>query len=418
MPLESPKLDGCRCGRCRSARARPGRWSRRPGRGRRSRPGSPRRPRSPPTTRTTTRTTTCCSSSRRRRRGRGGRAEAEEPQQPPAAQQGADVEGQALVDELLVRAGAGPALVGRGRVGCSHGISWGWSVASTASLTAAPRRDLCPGCEFAGCGAVPRALPTRRNLDGVSLAPTPAVTLDDRFARELPELAAALAGRRRRPSRGCWCSTSRWPPSSGSTPTGCAARTGCGCSSAPTSPSGATPVAQAYAGHQFGGYSPRLGDGRALLLGELADADGRAARPAPQGLGPHAVRARRRRPGRGRPDAARVRRQRGDARPRHPDDPLAGRRRDRPAGAARDGAAGRRARPGREQPPAGRQLPVRPRHRRHRPAAPARRPRDRPAPPGRRGRRAAPTSRCSRRWSPRRRRWSRGGCSSASSTAS
>ena len=38
-------------------------------------------------------------------------------------------------------------------------------------------------------------------------------------------------------------------------------------------PSGATPVAQAYAGHQFGGYSPRLGDGRALLLGELRSAD-------------------------------------------------------------------------------------------------------------------------------------------------
>ncbi len=34
-------------------------------------------------------------------------------------------------------------------------------------------------------------------------------------------------------------------------------------------PAGAHPVAQAYAGHQFGGYSPRLGDGRALLLGEL-----------------------------------------------------------------------------------------------------------------------------------------------------
>ena len=32
----------------------------------------------------------------------------------------------------------------------------------------------------------------------------------------------------------------------------------------------ARPVAQAYAGHQFGGYSPRLGDGRALLLGEIA----------------------------------------------------------------------------------------------------------------------------------------------------
>src|ERR1700729_2902320 len=40
-------------------------------------------------------------------------------------------------------------------------------------------------------------------------------------------------------------------------------------------PSGAAPVAQAYAGHQFGGYVPQLGDGRALLLGELADGDGR-----------------------------------------------------------------------------------------------------------------------------------------------
>ena len=38
---------------------------------------------------------------------------------------------------------------------------------------------------------------------------------------------------------------------------------------------GSTPVAQAYAGHQFGGYSPRLGDGRALLLGEVVDAYGR-----------------------------------------------------------------------------------------------------------------------------------------------
>jgi uncharacterized protein YdiU (UPF0061 family) len=34
-------------------------------------------------------------------------------------------------------------------------------------------------------------------------------------------------------------------------------------------------IAQAYAGHQFGGYSPRLGDGRALLLGELIDVHGR-----------------------------------------------------------------------------------------------------------------------------------------------
>ena len=39
-------------------------------------------------------------------------------------------------------------------------------------------------------------------------------------------------------------------------------------------PDGATPVAQAYAGHQFGGYSPVLGDGRALLLGEVVDRHG------------------------------------------------------------------------------------------------------------------------------------------------
>ncbi|MEY4982041.1 MAG: hypothetical protein RIR62_307 [Pseudomonadota bacterium] len=40
-------------------------------------------------------------------------------------------------------------------------------------------------------------------------------------------------------------------------------------------PDGAEPVAQAYAGHQFGGFSPQLGDGRALLLGEVLDPQGR-----------------------------------------------------------------------------------------------------------------------------------------------
>jgi len=42
-----------------------------------------------------------------------------------------------------------------------------------------------------------------------------------------------------------------------------------------TAPAGAEPVAMAYAGHQFGGYSPQLGDGRALLLGEIIDRSGR-----------------------------------------------------------------------------------------------------------------------------------------------
>lgn len=38
--------------------------------------------------------------------------------------------------------------------------------------------------------------------------------------------------------------------------------------------SGAQPIAQAYAGHQFGSFSPQLGDGRALLLGEVVDEAG------------------------------------------------------------------------------------------------------------------------------------------------
>jgi uncharacterized protein YdiU (UPF0061 family) len=42
-----------------------------------------------------------------------------------------------------------------------------------------------------------------------------------------------------------------------------------------TMPEGAEPIAQAYAGHQFGGFSPQLGDGRAILLGEVVDTDGR-----------------------------------------------------------------------------------------------------------------------------------------------
>ncbi|GAB2788673.1 YdiU family protein [Halomonas shantousis] len=40
-------------------------------------------------------------------------------------------------------------------------------------------------------------------------------------------------------------------------------------------PPGAEPLAMAYAGHQFGGFSPRLGDGRAVLLGEVTDRHGR-----------------------------------------------------------------------------------------------------------------------------------------------
>ena len=39
-------------------------------------------------------------------------------------------------------------------------------------------------------------------------------------------------------------------------------------------PEGADPIAMAYAGHQFGQFVPQLGDGRAILLGEVIDAEG------------------------------------------------------------------------------------------------------------------------------------------------
>ena len=50
-------------------------------------------------------------------------------------------------------------------------------------------------------------------------------------------------------------------------------------------PAGAAPLAQAYAGHQFGGFSPQLGDGRALLLGEVVDKQGQRRDIAFKGSG-------------------------------------------------------------------------------------------------------------------------------------
>ena len=52
------------------------------------------------------------------------------------------------------------------------------------------------------------------------------------------------------------------------------------------SPSGAEPLAMAYAGHQFGGWSPQLGDGRAILLGEVVDRAGRRRDIQLKGSGP------------------------------------------------------------------------------------------------------------------------------------
>lgn len=51
-------------------------------------------------------------------------------------------------------------------------------------------------------------------------------------------------------------------------------------------PPNASPIAQAYAGHQFGGFVPQLGDGRAVLLGEIIAPDGHRFDIQLKGAGP------------------------------------------------------------------------------------------------------------------------------------
>ena len=51
-------------------------------------------------------------------------------------------------------------------------------------------------------------------------------------------------------------------------------------------PEGAAPIAQLYAGHQFGGWSPQLGDGRAILLGEHVTPSGVRVDVQLKGSGP------------------------------------------------------------------------------------------------------------------------------------
>ncbi|WP_299145808.1 YdiU family protein [uncultured Tateyamaria sp.] len=51
-------------------------------------------------------------------------------------------------------------------------------------------------------------------------------------------------------------------------------------------PDGAEPLAQLYSGHQFGNYNPQLGDGRAILLGEVLDHTGSRRDIQLKGSGP------------------------------------------------------------------------------------------------------------------------------------
>ncbi|RZU31838.1 protein adenylyltransferase SelO [Blastococcus saxobsidens] len=108
----------------------------------------------------------------------------------------------------------------------------------------------------------------------MSVAPGPTVALGDRFARDLPELAVAWRAEEA-PDPRLLVLNDALATELGLDPAALRGPGGLRFLTGTAVPEGAAPVAQVYAGHQFGGYSPRLGDGRALLLGELADDRGR-----------------------------------------------------------------------------------------------------------------------------------------------
>lgn len=100
------------------------------------------------------------------------------------------------------------------------------------------------------------------------------VTLDGQFAREFPELAIPWQAEPA-PDPQLLVLNEPLAAELGLTPGFLRSAEGVQLLIGTAPPVGSTPVAQGYAGHQFGSYSPRLGDGRALLLGELVDANGR-----------------------------------------------------------------------------------------------------------------------------------------------
>ncbi|RBY85285.1 YdiU family protein [Blastococcus sp. TF02A-26] len=108
----------------------------------------------------------------------------------------------------------------------------------------------------------------------MSIAPPSTVSLSDRFARELPEMALPWHAEET-PEPRLLVLNEPLAAELGLDPAALRSDAGVRLLVGTAVPEGAHPVAQAYAGHQFGGYNPRLGDGRALLLGELTGPDGR-----------------------------------------------------------------------------------------------------------------------------------------------
>ncbi len=102
----------------------------------------------------------------------------------------------------------------------------------------------------------------------MSLAPPSALVLGDSFARDLPEMALPWQAETA-PAPELLVLNEQLATELGLDPEHLRSADGVRLLVGNALPDDAKPVAQAYAGHQFGGYSPRLGDGRALLLGEM-----------------------------------------------------------------------------------------------------------------------------------------------------
>jgi serine/tyrosine/threonine adenylyltransferase len=107
----------------------------------------------------------------------------------------------------------------------------------------------------------------------VSVAPDTAIALQDRFLRDLPEMAVRWQAETF-PDLRLLALNEPLAAEIGLDAAWLRSPDGVRFLAGNLVPGDAAPVAQAYAGHQFGGYVPRLGDGRALLLGELVGADG------------------------------------------------------------------------------------------------------------------------------------------------
>ena len=107
-------------------------------------------------------------------------------------------------------------------------------------------------------------------MDAVSLS---AVALSGHFARDFPEMAIAWRAEDI-PDPQLLVLNEPLATELGLDPDFLRSADGMGLLTGHRLPVDATPVAQVYAGHQFGWYAPRLGDGRALLLGEITHTDG------------------------------------------------------------------------------------------------------------------------------------------------